>query len=351
LALADAQGDGGRRLTASTVFGDAKPGAKRADCICFACDGGYLPHLATALASLADNSPGHDVFLFADNLSAEQTGVISSFAGTLMLNLTIVGTQAIDYSNLPPTEALSRTTWTRIFIPDLLPRHYARMLYLDCDLLVLGPLTGLLTIELFGKLAAAAVNKPDTINDREKRILGMPAEANYYNTGVFLVDLQSWRENEAARRIARYVSANPGKLAFADQSAINAVCWEQILEMDERYNHGVASPPTQDPIILHYYSSTKPWKFGDAPGFELYEHYRTKTPFTFSRPSTRKFSSLAAIKGRMIANRALQWVGLDRRNKLASLEKWQDRVQKMQNSRQQLKSLLARRLSKSTQGK
>jgi lipopolysaccharide biosynthesis glycosyltransferase len=315
------------------------------DCICFACDEGYLPHFATALASLADNSPGHDVFLFGDALPENQIAVIHKLAEDLKIALTIIDTQTVSFAGLAQTEVYSRAAWIRVFVPHILPHAYRRMLYLDCDLVVLGALDELIGMDMEGKAAAAAENRPETSSIREKHVLQMPAEARYFNTGVFLVDLELWRQKQVSSQVLAYARANPDKLALVDQSAINAVCWADMKQIEGRYNYGFASAYETEPMVVHFYSKTKPWMFSDAPGFELYEHYRNKTPYKLLRPLQRKYAHPAVVKRKLYVTRFLQMIGLDKRAKIIDLRKWHERVERIHKARVQLQGLLSRRLA------
>lgn len=317
------------------------------DCICFASDAAYLPHFATALASIADNAAGFDVFLFGDGLTENQFEHISRFAEKLKVNLTIFDIDGINLAGLV-TDHHTRATWIRVIAPQVIPTAYRRMLYLDCDIVVVGSLQELVNAEIGDFSVAAVLDGSSKISDLEKQTLGMPKEAGYFNTGVLLIDLAKWRVRGYSEKILSYARANPDKINYVDQGPINKICWKDILSLSEIYNYGVHGTEER-PVVIHYYGRTKPWLYQDAPGYGFYKFYRNKTPFSFVSPKAKKYASIRLVKLGLLKNRILRVLKLGASN--SKLHKIQRNIDKLEQKRMKLVRLnkIQKRLSKSLQ--
>jgi lipopolysaccharide biosynthesis glycosyltransferase len=115
------------------------------------------------------------------------------------------------------------TSYARLLIPELLPAHIRRVVYLDGDVLVTSDLSPLFDLEL-GDAPFAAV-----------RDYAIASSKPYFNAGVLAIDLERWRHTGFAERALAYADAQTEPLFWADQDAMNAVA-EKWHELDFRWN-------------------------------------------------------------------------------------------------------------------
>lgn len=128
-----------------------------------------------------------------------------------------------------------RAIYGRLFLNEL-PAQYEgmdRLVYLDCDLLMDRPVTELFTMDLQGKCLAAVT---DADNSPRKKVLGIPEECDYINSGVLVIDTARWIELDASRRIIEYINSFPEALLYPDQDAINYVLGHEIVILPPEYN-------------------------------------------------------------------------------------------------------------------
>lgn len=301
---------------------------QRKDCICFASDASYLPHFATALASIADKSPQYDIFLFGEKLPENQHVKIMQFAEKLHLNLSVVYVDDTKLGAFDETDRITRATWIRVLIPQLISSEYQRMLYLDCDVVVVEPLDSLFNTEMGDFAVAAVLNGYSKVNDSEKLRLDMPKEAPYFNTGVLLIDLARWQKRDYSDSILDYAKNNTDKLKFADQSAINFICRNDILSISETYNYGIDE--NADTIVIIHLYLVKPWLFKDAPGFEYYEHYRNKTPYPFVHPQAKICTEPVLVNLGLMKYRLLRIIQSGKnKKKISKIEKNINKLEKL----------------------
>ena len=113
-------------------------------------------------------------------------------------------------------EYTSYAAYARIFIPQFLSES-GRVLYLDCDTLVHGPLDDLFKVDLHGKPFALA---GDCIPRAYKKFIRHPLNLPYYNSGVMLIDLDKWRECLCTKRVLAELQHPHGPNPLGDQDVI-----------------------------------------------------------------------------------------------------------------------------------
>ena len=113
--------------------------------------------------------------------------------------------------------------WYRTLLPDYLPNNVDRVLYLDADTLVLGELESLFRMDLTGLAVAGG---PDILNYSESTFirLGCSNSGRYICSGVMLINLKYWRDNNVSDKIIKFALDNSDMICYPDQDAINFVC-------------------------------------------------------------------------------------------------------------------------------
>lgn len=94
----------------------------------------------------------------------------------------------------------------RLLLTDFLPQDMHRVLYLDCDTLVDGPLETLEKLELEDSYAMAAVPEL-AMPPAQKKNIGLQPEDQYYNSGVLLINLDYWRNNNLKQQFIDYYAS------------------------------------------------------------------------------------------------------------------------------------------------
>lgn len=190
----------------------------------------------------------------------------------------------------------------RLFMARVLPEDIDRILYLDCDTVVLEDLSPLFGMDM-QQCPLGMVMEP-TVNKARRRQLGMEDQQPYFNSGVLLVDLRAWRAEGTEATILHYYRDMGGNLVAPDQDAINGALPGRILMLEPRYNYGsvqlyypwraqrkMAAPTpfmseadyrrgTEKPAIVHFLGEERPWRAGNRhPYTPVYERYLAQTPW------------------------------------------------------------------------
>lgn len=212
--------------------------------------------------SLLWRNKGARLHLIGLDLSASVLATIEMFAQENQFDIVHYNASVERLSHLISSDRLPAAVWCRLLLPELLPPDVERVVYLDCDTIVLCDISELGSLDLRGKPTALA---PDPMpSDRKRDLLKgleLPVDDDYYNTGVMVMDLQQFRQQGLSEKIVEYAVRNPEKLQFMDQCAINVALHDDIFVIDSCYN---AHPSwtelwTIHPKVLHF-MGIKPWQ-------------------------------------------------------------------------------------------
>jgi lipopolysaccharide biosynthesis glycosyltransferase len=126
---------------------------------------------------------------------------------------------------------VSASAYIRLFLPDLLPEHIKKVLWIDGDTLVVDSITNLLNTDLEKNSCAMVLDSSSTF----KILNGYHRSEKYYNTGVILADMEKWRA-DVQILLREEINRRRGKSIDEDQSYINKAFRNSILTLNPRYN-------------------------------------------------------------------------------------------------------------------
>ncbi|NIA67644.1 glycosyltransferase family 8 protein [Pelagibius litoralis] len=274
----------------------------------FGVDGSYSQHLAVTLISLLENNRGNafDILVVTLNMTVQDKARIRSVVeGFANVVLRFQDFDISRYSHFRTDGHISHASYLRIFIPEILPESEERVLYLDCDLVVQEDIAPLWESDLGDKVIGAARNPFFVRHDD----LELPADADYHNAGVLLINLKRWRERDGTARLIDFIEAHHAHLYAHDQDALNAVFLGEFAELAPQWNFQTSmlwcEPEAlslryqeyrglvENPAIIHYTTPSKPWHFGNThPHKDIYYQYLMKTPYSGYRPDDISVASL-----------------------------------------------------------
>lgn len=191
-------------------------------------------------------------------------------------------------------QRLPMVVFYRCLLSSILPTYVNKVLYLDCDLLVLRPLDELWNTDLNEK-AIAGIPDDYNINEKHCQRLGYDRSYNYFNGGVLLINLEYWRQHGIEQECKKYFKENPDKILYNDQDLLNGLLHEYTVLADMKWNvqenayrirnnNRFQQDPHYLDTILHpailHYSSRKPWQYHCMhPLRNLFFKYQNLTPW------------------------------------------------------------------------
>jgi len=266
--------------------------------IACAADATYVPYCGSMLASLLRRHPQTTVHLLhSPALAAAVLQPLAEMVEHLGGRLIAHRIPDEQINGLPSLSYISRAMWYRIWLPELVQEE--RILYVDCDTLIVDDLAPLWDLDLRGHYLAAVNGVPVPGEEDWRKRLGVPGGGDYFNSGVLLLNLDALRADGMTARLLDYARGNLHRLKWPDQDALNVVLGQRRLPLHPRWNcqntifsaadRASLAFPAQEvaeaaarPAILHFEGpgDCKPWHFLCAhPWVGEYRRFMAATPW------------------------------------------------------------------------
>ncbi len=176
----------------------------------------------------------------------------------------------------------SIVTYYRLFIASLFPQ-YDKIIYLDCDLVVLGDVSELYNYDLKGGIIGAApemfVQSTAEFREYAERALGL-APDDYVNAGVLVIDLVEYRRNKIEDKFVKLITEYDFDLLDPDQAYLNYLCRGKIEVLPNGWNKEPMPIPCEgEKNIVHYALYKKPWQYDDVIDGECFWSYAKNSHF------------------------------------------------------------------------
>ena len=246
--------------------------------ICFASDDNYIPFLAVAIASLLDNANKknfYKIYVLTTQLKQENIDRILKLR-TPNSKIEFISL-AKEMDNIKDMFHLrdyySKESYYRIFIPNIFP-EYAKVLYLDCDITVLGDISKLYNTEIHGYYVGAIVEEVMLTYDVFGKYVEQCDGINrnkYFNSGVMLINCHRWRLKIIAEKFVDLLHKYKFRLV-QDEDYLNVLCKNNVKWINLGWNKTAYKNPSfsdDDLNLIHWKINWRPWKYKDV----LYEEY------------------------------------------------------------------------------
>jgi len=265
-------------------------------------DDNYLQHCVAMLCSLFENNKDMkmQVHLLVDSLSQESRNVISSLSERY-------GNKAVFYDIKPEMleniqlndiqfngkKMYSIATYYRIFLPSLLPADIDRILYLDCDIIVLQSVAELYGLNLNG-YGVAAVKDCTPFDSYHRFKMGLGLQHSAFCAGMMMINLDYWRKNGCQKKLIEYTTHSWKAVYMQDQDALNYVFRDSWFQLPYKWGRTpLAIAPVDktqrwfdilefanQPCIIHYAAHVKPWLDVWFPLQDYYWYYLKLSGFS-----------------------------------------------------------------------
>lgn len=128
---------------------------------------------------------------------------------------------------------VSKTSLLKYYIPNALP-DLDKVLYIDSDILVLHDLNKLYNTDITGKYLAAVKDPSWFFENTHVLELNLEKRGFYFNSGVMLLNLKKFREDNLIEKLEDYTNNN--FRTYMDQDALNVVVGDDVVLMDFENN-------------------------------------------------------------------------------------------------------------------
>ncbi len=277
--------------------------------IVYSSDDNYIRHAGVSILSVLENNKHFetiDIYIIDNNVSRENKVKLNEIINQYNRNI-----KYIDFSEYKSKLKLnmgwkiSISAYARLFVDEMLPSDLDKVLYFDCDTIVIGELDELWSIELNENEYIAGVI--DTVSENNVKSIEMNKKYSYINSGMLLINLKMWREKEIKQQFIEFIDKYDGSVNHHDQGVLNGVLhtkckiispkfnmmsvylmmkYEDLYDYyDMKYKFYSKSELEQakdTPIYIHFTPgfTTRPWVKGcKHPYKETYLKYLRQTPW------------------------------------------------------------------------
>lgn len=260
--------------------------------IVFCADRRVIPGLHVAAYSLLDRfnpKATPPVFtVFSDALSDDDIALLDK---TLQgvgkpYSLTLQRIDASVFSNFPPLNG-SWATYYRLYAAQVMSGD--RFLYVDADTLCDVDVSELQHLDMGDFPVAWVPEAPlsQAVDQNVAAQLKGDDSEHYFNAGVMLINLISWRQQNISERAMDYIATH--RPAFHDQSALNVLLYRNAIQLDSKFNC-MSNVRKNWPVLkitygnigrlVHFVDYPKPWDFSAEwvhPQYGLWRSVLNKT--------------------------------------------------------------------------
>lgn len=258
--------------------------------IAYAADDRFAEILGVSLVSLYENSRDVDsinVYILDSGITEEKKEKIKQVCQDYNRSLPM-WIRGFNISKVLSIEVDvdrgSLSQYARLFISSNIPENIARVLYLDCDIMIRKSIRELWNLNLHDKTIGVLM---DAFSKHYRANINLQPNDIMFNSGVMLIDLEKWRKQKVEEKLLNIISQKKGKIQQGDQGALNAVLTHETYCFEPRFNSVTIyfdfnykemmiyrKPPrgyygeelirraTDDPSIIHFttsFLSKRPW--------------------------------------------------------------------------------------------
>lgn len=242
--------------------------------IAFCVNDKYASYIAVTIKSIAENHSTNNVniHILTDYMSLQtKKKLFDVIKGYDYITLEIHVVDDTSLRGLKDTWSIY--TWYRVLLPQILPLHVHRVLYLDADTIVESDLIDLFSLNMENK-SIGGVLDIESFNDETFDRCGYDRGKLYVCAGVMLINLDYWREYELTDKIIQWGREHNDLIKYPDQDTINYICQDTKIILPLRF--GIINsffvepvfyqPPYREqlidcvchPSIIHY-AGQAPW--------------------------------------------------------------------------------------------
>lgn len=262
--------------------------------IACAADNNYVQHTGVMLTSLFENNKNNaiHIHLFSADFNEENKSAIEKTVNSYNQKFSFYQLDENAFKGCYISHHVSYATYYRIVIPQTINQKINKLLYLDTDIIVCKDLKELWLMAFESNVICAA--KEPSFNEFER--LNIPHEKNYFNAGILLINVNEWLKQQLTPKVFSFINEYQNKLTFWDQDALNANLYNHWKTLPPKWNQQAAifelprkklievygekelDEAINDPCIIHYTGSSKPWDYLNLhPYKKEYFKYLEKT--------------------------------------------------------------------------
>lgn len=261
-------------------------------------DDNYIQHAMAMLCSLYENNREHEITLHVlhRNLSEKSCNYINRLSARYdnYVRFYVVNEEPLQGVQFRKNRPLSMAAYYRLLLSTILPKELDKVLYLDCDIIVVRDIREIFEIEI-DKFALAASLDRFPYSQQHRQQLHMEVGERTFCSGIMLVNLKYWREHNVELGLLEYAKRYRKEVYLHDQDVLNYYFKKQWFLLPPKWNRVATSVAPLNyihyhdfdkedyvlsPMLYHYASvGIKPWMDAVSPEKSYYIRYLRMSGF------------------------------------------------------------------------
>lgn len=245
--------------------------------IVYITDNNYTMPTVVSITSLLKNAKNPpEIYVLGIDLSDENSKIFKEFNGVELLNL------ENKYADLNTAETyVSKAALFKFDLAEIFTQ-YDKILYIDCDTLILDDLRQFLKADIKDVYACVIKDCVGEIIQNDCERLNIK---NYFNSGVMLLNAEKMRQDNIKEKLFCDIKSNLNTRKYMEQDVLNIVFNNCVRFSIPDFNYMVTNKKLMTktvekfygvkkikPKIIHF-TSFKPWDYKKIPYYKEWMKY------------------------------------------------------------------------------
>lgn len=275
--------------------------------VLYTCDNNYVWLMGISMISLFENNKDVEelsVYLLGEKISEENKNLLFDISKKYSRKCIVVDMPDIKISKSLVSTRWPKSAFSRLYSAELLPKDIERVLYLDCDTIVLQSLKDL---DGFLNERYPISGVKDCIGISYRRNIGLNSSSIYINAGVLLLNLNILRTMNISEMIENFLNTYSKTIYYADQDVLNGIFkgsfgvipaqydvmtleymfnYDEILKLRHPVNYyekNEIDNAVSHPVIVHFTTNMlniRPWfRNSNHPMAQHFLYYKSLSPW------------------------------------------------------------------------
>lgn len=237
-------------------------------------DDNYIQHCMAMLCSLFENNKEKHfhVYILTSSLSPENIESLNNLFGKYKQDFFFpkINESLLDGVQFRKNRPLSKAAYYRLLLSSVL--DVDKVLYLDCDMIILGDINELYNVDLTNYSLAACID-PMPFNNEHRMQLNLSVGTKTFCSGIMLLNLKYWRDNNSEPLLLSFAKRKREPVYLHDQDVLNYIFQNSWFVLPPKWNRTPMAKGIYDirykyfdyyenynnPMVYHYCSGVKPW--------------------------------------------------------------------------------------------
>lgn len=204
-------------------------------------DDNFAQHATIALMSACEKcSSDYTIcaYILDGDICAEKKQKMTESLRRYECEVTFVNVDTKKYKLFYTSYQYTAAIYYRLDIPNLLAKDVEKCIYVDCDVIFMDDVSKLWNTPLHGHPIGAVedigISSSKRSSAAKKAELGLENGSDYFNSGMVVMDLKQWREQDMSSKAMKLAAEN--EFRSHDQDILNKLFMNNWCHIDLRWN-------------------------------------------------------------------------------------------------------------------